>query len=416
MCLKHLLLVTPPQSYRLAAYLQAASSLGAKLTIASDGRHSLIKELADGIQIDFSDTHNSLQKIITAAQLTPFDGVVASDDATVELAAEVALALGLPFNSTASARLTRRKDLARQVLRSSGVPVPDHWLIDLESPLQPQLGLSAYPLVLKPISLSASRGVIRVDNIEEAVDACEVIRKIIADQPDPEERQTILAEAYLDGVEVALEGFLHQGRFESLALFDKPDPLTGPYFEETYYVTPSRLPSQIQGLIEQTVADACLVYGLQQGPVHAELRVNLERGKVWILEVAGRTIGGECGRALDAGLSQPLEKMVLASAMGESLAVKRDPGAAGVLMIPIPRPGVLRRVGGQAAALDVDGITDLRVTAPAGHELKTLPDASSYLGFIFARGERPEQVEQALRRAHGLLDIQIDPLLSLTPV
>ncbi|WP_275097860.1 ATP-grasp domain-containing protein [Sedimenticola hydrogenitrophicus] len=405
-----LLLISPGQSYRLAPYLKAAERLGVALVIVSDSRYSLTREVAGGIQGDFARPEALLESILTRSETTPFRGVVASDDSTVELAARIATTLGLPSNSIASATLSRRKDLARRELLEAGLPVPAHWVVELNAEIAPQLRGLPYPVVLKPISLSASRGVIRADTPAEALRACQTIARIIAPLNSANERETLLIERYLPGREVALEGFLQQGTFTPLALFDKPDPLTGPYFEETYYITPSRLPGPIQRHIERTVADACRVYGLHQGPVHAELRI--DRDQAWILEIASRTIGGECSRSLDAVLARPLEEYVLAAAMGSPLPVERRPGASGVLMIPIPRAGVLRRINGIPEISALPHITDIRISMEPGQVVETLPEASSYLGFIYSAAATPEAAEQALRDAHAVLEITIDPLLN----
>ncbi len=402
------LLITSPQSYRLTAYLEAAAGLGVELVVASNGKHSLTREVAQGIFIDPEDPSAAVAGIAAAAADKPFSAIVATDDATVELAARIAGDLGLSFNSIESARLSRRKDLARQRLRSEGVPVPDYWCLDLDRALPPQLEDLPYPLVLKPVSLSASRGVIRVDSAEEAFSAIDTIRRITASLIDEQERLTVLAESYIPGMEVAFEGLLIGGELQRLALFDKPDPLTGPYFEETYYITPSRLPAETQTRITSIVSQACAAYGLNQGPVHAELRLN-DAG-MWILEVAARTIGGECSRMLDAVLDRPLEAYILAASLGTPVPAKHKPGASGVLMIPVPAAGVLRRVEGEAEAARTAGITGLRITVEPGHVLERLPEASGYLGFIYAAGDTPAQVEASLRQAHAKLRFRIDPL------
>lgn len=408
------LLITSPQSYRLTAYLEAAADLGVELVVASNGKHSLTREVAQGIFIDPDDPSGAIAGIIEAAGNKPFSAAVATDDATVELAARIAGELGLPFNSVESARLSRRKDLARRKLRSEGVPVPDHWCLDLDRALPPQLEDLPYPLVLKPVSLSASRGVIRVNSAEEAFSAIDTIHRITSTLSDEQERLTVLAESYIPGVEVAFEGLLIGGELQRLALFDKPDPLTGPYFEETYYITPSRLPAEIQTGITSIVSRACKAYGLNQGPVHAELRLN-EEG-MWILEVAARTIGGECSRMLDAVLARPLEAYILAASLGTPVPVEHKPGASGVLMIPVPAAGVLRRVEGEAEAAQTAGVTGIRITVEPGHVLEQLPEASGYLGFMYAAADTPSQVEASLRQAHEKLRFRIDPLWQLGAV
>jgi biotin carboxylase len=405
---ERVLLLAPPNSYRLAAYLRAARSLGIDLVVASAGEHSLIAEVADGLHLDPGDPQDALAHIVAFAASRPLHGILASDDATVELAALAAQALGLPANPPEATRLARRKDLARAHLQAAGVPVPAHRLVDLGRELAPQLAGFPLPAVAKPVSLSASRGVIRADTLDELLAACETITGIVADLEHPDESGYLLLEAYIDGVEVAADGLLGPDGLQPLALFDKPEPLVGPYFEESYYVTPSRLDAGVQRAVWRTIAAACDSYGLRHGPVHAELRITAA-GPV-ILEVAARTIGGECARMFDRCLTVGLESLALSAAVGRPPMVTPPDRATGVLMIPIPRAGVLRRVDGIEAAAAVPGVSDVRITAAPGHELQTLPDAASYLGFIFADAETPAAVEGALRQAHDILDIKIDPL------
>jgi hypothetical protein len=210
---------------------------------------------------------------------------------------------------------------------------------------------------------------------------------------------------------VALEGLLQQGELEVLAIFDKPDPLQGPYFEETYYVTPSRHSTELQQQIKATVMAACAGLGLREGPVHAEVRL-AERGCV-IIEVASRTIGGECARLLSFGTGSSLEALVIAHAIGQPLAIRPPAGAAGVLMIPIKEAGILRRIEGITAARAVPFIDDILISIRDGYELVPLPEGSSYLGFMFASAATPEQVEAALRTAHGHLNVVVGPLLKI---
>jgi biotin carboxylase len=268
----------------------------------------------------------------------------------------------------------------------------------------------AYPVVVKPVCLSASRGVIRADHQTDLRQAIARIQVMLHKErlADPDLARWLLVEQYIPGQEVALEGMLHDGRLTVMAVFDKPDPLEGPYFEETYYTTPSRHPAETQVELEAQVQAACAAYGLREGPIHAECRLN-EHG-VWILEVAARSIGGLCGQLLRFGTGYSLEELVLAQAMGRRLPVTPAAGGAGVLMIPIPRAGVLRRVEGLLEAQQVPGITAIDIQIREGHELVPLPEGASYLGFIFARGDTPAQAEAALRQAHACLNIVVAPL------
>jgi len=404
-----LLLIAEPSSYRIAAYLTAAARMGLKVLIASQGRNSLISEVHDGLHVDFSDPGAALSAILGQARITPFTGVLGTDDSTVELAANVARELGLPHNQPTAARLTRRKDLARAHLAECGCAVPAHWLISLVLPLAPQTGDIHFPCVVKPLALSASRGVIRVNSLRELSAACTRIGHILADERDDYERQQVLVEAYIEGSEIAYEGFLHNGELSTLAIFDKPDPLTGPYFEETIYVTPGGLTAEMETRVRRQVSNACKAYGLTTGPVHAELRIN--PAGTWILEVAARTIGGDCARSLDNGPDFSLEELVISLAIGKNYAVTPPKEARGVMMIPIRERGILRRVEGEAEARAVEYIEDIEIYIRPGNELIPLPEGNQYPGFIFARAATAEAVVMALREAYAKLRFVVAPVL-----
>ena len=402
-----ILLVVPPASYRTRAYLDAARALGLKIHVASSGQHSLVPEISGGVRIDFDVPTEALRTLLSDPSLREVRAVVGTDDSTVEIAHQVAAGLGLRHNPSQSARAARRKDVARATLQRAGCNVPEFWRIDLRADLPAQLTTVHYPAVFKPLSMSGSRGVIRVDDENAAVAACRRIEQIVASQGSSDERRFVLAEHYLHGLEVALEGMLSDGNLRVLAVFDKPDPMHGPFFEETYYITPSRLSGHELAAVAAEVEKACLAYGLKQGPVHAELRMC--GGRAWVLEVAARTIGGDCARLFQMGTGMSLEQMVLLNALGEDTCSPDFDGAAGVLMLPTPAAGVLRRVEGVLTARRIPGIEDVVIAVREGYELVPLPEGSSYLGFIFARGKTPAEVEVALRVAHACLNVVVAP-------
>lgn len=410
--MQHLLLIAPPQSYRVVPYLDAARARGVRVTIASDSEHSLVSAIAAGIRIDFARPDTALARLCAAHRDNPFHAVLGSDDLSVELASAVAAELGLPHNPPDASRYSRRKDHARDCLHRAGVRTPAHRLLDLHTPLAPQLAAIDYPTVLKPVGMSMSRGVIRADDPRQALEACGRIEAILRDAVHAEERTRLLAEQYIEGIEVAYEGLLRAGELHDLVLFDKPEPLTGPYFEETYYITPSRLPVQTRTDIHQLVAAACRAYGLRSGPVHAELRIDAQ-GRAWVIEIAARTIGGECARLIELASGESLESLVIANAFGERSVLPKLTGAAGVLMLPTPAAGVLRRVEGALAAQQVPGIRELVLSVREGHRLVPLPEGASYLGFLFATGATAVEVEAALREAHASLKIVIAPLFEI---
>jgi biotin carboxylase len=292
---------------------------------------------------------------------------------------------------------------------AAGVPSPAFKLWHLSDDPATIAAATRFPCVVKPTMLSGSRGVMRADGPAELAARFARLRGILAHERCDE----VLVEDYIPGVEVALEGLLDGGRLRTLALFDKPDPLEGPYFEETLYVTPSRLPADVQAAIEAAAAAAAAALGLREGPIHAELRWN-ERGP-FLIEVAARSIGGLCSQTLRFGTDMSLEELILRQALGDPIDAAREGRAGGVMMIPIPAAGHLRAVAGVEAAAAVPGIEKVEVTARMNHPLVPLPEGDSYLGFIFARGETPDAVEAALRAAHGCLRFEIVPEMRVAP-
>lgn len=382
--------------------------------VASEGEFSLVGALAGGLHVDLSDPA-AVNVLMAANQQQPFCGVVATDDSTVELCSRIAQALDLPHNSLTAARYSHRKDLAREALATAGVSVPAFRIVNLADPLVPQFEDLEFPCVVKPLSLSASRGVIRADTQKQLLSACSRIQRILAGESlhDGFVKSHVLIESFIAGPEVALEGLLTNGRLNVLTIFDKPDPMDGPFFEETYYITPSRHSSAVQEKIISCAKAACAALGLREGPVHAEIRLS-EEGCV-VLEVASRTIGGECARLLNYGTGHSLESLVIAHATGKPLEIQAETGGAGVLMIPVTEAGIMRRVEGIAAARAVPFVEDILINIREGYELVPLPEGSSYLGFIFACAPTAEQAEAALRAAHGELKIVVAPLLKIMP-
>jgi biotin carboxylase len=389
--------------------------------VGSEERQAL-EGIAPGrtVTLPLSDPEAAARAIEEFARARPLRAVIPTDDATAEVAARASAGLGLPHNPPEAARAARRKDLMRARLAAAGLRVPGHRLLACQpSPDDARLAAlaaeQAYPAVLKPVFLAASRGVIRADGPQAFVVAFRRIEALLArpevvSRGDPESLARLLVEEYAAGEEVALEGLLVGGELKILALFDKPDPLEGPYFEETLYVTPSRRPAREQETIAAAVARAAQALGLREGPVHAEARVDKGTGEVWILEVAARSIGGLCARALRFGAGIALEDVLIRHALGHDVgAIEREPRAAGVMMLPIPRAGILTAVHGAAEARAVPGIEDLVMSAATGQPIEPLPEGASYLGFLFARGEDPAAVEAALRAAHALLSFDIAP-------
>ena len=422
------LLITPPGSYRVHAYLEAARELGLDMIVASEGEHSLVPGLDGGIRVDLADSGAVIEHVLAAHRDRPIAAVVATDDATVEIANRAAAALGLAHNVPSAARTARRKDLARAALAAAGLPVPAVRRVDLRRPLGPQLAGVEFPCVVKPFAMSASRGVIRADDLAGLEAACRRAGAIVVaagtfggtgmsapsdTAAGADERHTLLIESFVPGPEIALEGMLAGGELSVLAIFDKPDPLDGPFFEETIYVTPSRLPESVQTLAAERVREGCAAYGLTEGPVHAELRIH--DGEAWIIEIAGRTIGGDCARLFTFGSGTSLEHLVLQTALGASPdgPFRGEARAAGVLMIPTPGAGTLRRVEGVMEASRIPGIREVSITVREGYELTPLPEGGTYLGFVFALGDAPAGVEASLRSAQDAIRAIVAPSLAV---
>jgi biotin carboxylase len=409
---KRILLLLTPQSYRAAPFVEAAERLQVEVAKAVDMPPELAALWNERLGVPFDRPDIAVRAIADFAAEQPLDAVVAVDDSGSLLAARASAALGLPHNSPEAAEAARDKFIMRTLLARGGVPIPEFRLCSTADDLPTLAEQVSYPCVVKPLRLNGSRGVIRADDPAEFVAAARRLAALLyAIEPTPAPKP-FLVERFIPGFEVALEGVMDGGRLQVLALFDKPDPLDGPFFEETIYVTPSRLPADVQAAIARCAAAAAAALGLREGPMHAELRVN-DAGP-WLVEVAGRSIGGLCSKTLRFGTDASLEELILRQACGmETQSIGREQAAGGVMMLPIPESGVLRRIGGLEAARAVPGVEEIDITARLHYPIVALPEGDSYLGFIFARGATPEAVEAALREAHSRLRFEIAPGVTL---
>jgi biotin carboxylase len=414
---KRILLLTTPSSYRTAAFAAAAERLGLELVKGVDLPRELAEQWRVKLAIDLRDQDAAVREIVRFAAERPLDAILAADDSGSLVAAQASAALGLPHNPPEAALAARDKLVMRQRLAAGGLPVPWFRAFGLDDDPAWVASLVPYPCVVKPTRLSASRGVIRADDPPSFVAAFQRVRRLLVGEGHDPRTTPILVEGFIPGGEVALEGLLTGGALRVLALFDKPDPLDGPFFEETIYVTPSRLPAATQRAIADATARAAAALGLREGPVHAELRVT-DAGP-WLLELAGRSIGGLCSTILQFGTGLSLEEIILRHAAGLPLPpLERERAAVGVMMIPIPRAGILRGVCGVDEARAVPGIVDVEITAKLNYRLVPLPEGGSYLGFIFARGDDPAAVAAALRAAHAKLRFEIRqelPVVAASP-
>ena len=411
--MSRVLLLLSRTSYRAEAFVAAAHSLDVAITVGSNHRQALADLTPGGaLTLGVGDVDRSVAIIVRFASDYPLTAIVAAEDDFTPVAAEASDALGLRHHPPEAVRSARNKAIMRRRLEEAGFPSPWFQVASVEDDAEAAAGSVRYPCVLKPLALSASRGVIRADTPEEFGRAWRRIREILA-QPEAVTRSgngvaEILIEAYMPGSEVAVEGIVVGGQLKTLAVLDKPDPMEGPYFEETILVTPSRLPESVQREIVSCVQRSVDILGLDNGPVHAELRVDAERAS--LLEIAPRSIGGRCSTILRFEPEATLEELILRHALGMPIdEYSRAPGAGGVMMLPIPDAGVLREVGGSEAALEVPGIDGLEITIPVSQKVVPLPEGNRYLGFLFARAATPEQVETALRAAYAKLDVKVEP-------
>ena len=413
--LKRILLLATTTGYQIRSFGEAAEKLGVRIVFATDRCDRLEDPWWDqAIPIRFHEEEQSVDSIVRAMNGAPVDGVVSVGDRPTIIAARTSEALGLDGNPPDAACASRNKLACRLALRRAGLPVP--WFQPVPASRDPQVLASEvpYPCVVKPLALSGSRGVMRANTPAEFVAAFERLRRLLRAADVRIERDSahdaIMIESFIPGREYAIEGLLERGVLRTLAIFEKPDPHDGPFFEETIYVTPPALDAGQQANVSAAVSDAARALGLRHGPVHAEVRVN--DGGVFVLEVAARPIGGLCSKALrftaDDDDVVSLEELLLRHALGQDVSrYEREPRASGVMMIPIPRRGIYKGVDGVEAAREVPGIVDIRITAKPDQQLVPLPEGQSYLGFIFARASTSGEVEAALRDAHARLHFRL---------
>jgi biotin carboxylase len=406
--------------YQTRSFESAARKLNVQLTYVTDRCHELADPWNDqAIAARFASPEEAAATAMQSLRDKPLDAILALGDAPAVAAAYAARGLGLVANHPAAVEACHNKFRMREVLRDAGLfhAPTSFWFRRIPLSLEPEPALLGvqFPCVLKPLSLSASQGVMRANNREEFRDAARRLRRLL-ERPDlqmknPSSAREALVEEYIPGAEVALEGILVDGELKSLAIFDKPDPLEGPFFEESIYVTPSRLSAQQQAAVHRCATQAIRAIGLTHGPIHAEFRINEQ--DVWPIEVAPRPIGGMCAASLafvSREHSEPiaLEELILRHAIGQDISQwDREPAASGVMMIPVPASGILETVTGTDEAKRVQHVTDVQITARLHDEILAWPEGSSYLGFIFAKAESPAVAEHALCEAHSKLHFQI---------
>jgi biotin carboxylase len=404
-----LLLLVPSATYRARDFLDAARALGVDVVIGTEEPHALHEIMGSRtLEVPLDDPAEAARVIVAHDAVAPLDAVIAVDDVGTLVAAEASALLGLRHNPPDAVASARDKLAMRARLAAFEVPQPAFAALAAGAGPEEIAAVAdavGFPCVIKPTTLSGSQGVLRADTPEQAVAVAGRVRRI-ATAAGVEVDAPLLVERFAPGPEVAVEGLIVSGELQILAVFDKPDPLDGPAFEETIYVTPSRLAPDDQAAVVSATAAATAALGLVDGPVHAEARVQDARATV--IEVAARTIGGLCSRALSFSTGRSLEELVIAHALGLPLGTTSALGASGVLMVPIPRAGTLVGVDGQDEARQVPGVSDVQITIASGRTVAPVPEGNRYLGFVFARDRTPARVEKALRRAWSCLDVRVD--------
>jgi biotin carboxylase len=410
---KRVLLLSTTTGYQLRSFDEAAHRVGVELVFATDRCHQLDDPWRDrAIPVRFHRERQSVDAISGEAARARFHGVVAVGDRPAVLAALAARTLGLPGNPPDAAAASTNKRETRARLAREGLNVPWNFTIPVRTPARkavtdPRI---KYPCVVKPLGLSGSRGVIRADSPPSFVSAFERVQALLERLDVRASRSglenLLLVEGFIPGREFAVEGVMTHGAFQPFTIFDKPDPLDGPFFEETIYVTPSLLGGLTQIRLLETIAEASAALGLWHGPVHAECRIGPEG--IFVLEVAPRPIGGLCSRAIRFEGAVPLEEVLLRHAIGEDVSRwVQESAASAVMMIPISQRGLFKGVSGVESARQVVGIEDIQVTAKTDQLLEPLPEAGSYLGFIVARARSSVEAELAVREAHRRLAFSI---------
>ena len=414
--MSRLLILASKLGYQTRSFAEAAETLGVDVVFASDRCHQLEDPWADGaIPVRFDDPEGSAVRIVKQSLVRPIDGLIALGDRPTTTAAHTARALAIPYNTPEATENCRSKLRQREILRDAGLPVPGFFSFKLDKRVEKILPRVQFPCVVKPLRLAASQGVIRANNAEEFQAAVSRIQKMLESPELKVEREPdldrLLVERYIPGAEVSVEGLITRGKLRILAIFDKPDPLEGPYFEETIYVAPSRLPDEMYDCVIACAERTSSALGLTHGPLHAEFRVNDEGP--WVLEAAARPIGGLCSLAIrfgDARMS--LEELLIRHALSmPGTDAYREEDSSGVMMIPVPKSGVLEKVEGETEARATLGIESVQITARLHDFIAAWPEGSAYLGFIFARGKSPEEVEAALRLAHSRLKFELSERL-----
>ncbi len=406
--MKNVLLLVPTETYRAQAFIDAASQLGVTLTIASQDPLPLADRMGNrALVVSLDHPATAVDQIELASQSVHFDAIVSIDDTGLKTAAIACQRLGLRHISTSTTELAQNKIAMRQRLSSAKINQPRFQTYQDHEDLKEKLSaIGRFPVVLKPATLSGSIGVIRANSEQDVRESVPVVRSIQqahgCDRDFP-----IVIEEYINGREYAVEALVVGGRLQILTIFDKPQPLLGPFFAETIYVTPTSLPSQVTARLFCVLDEARATLGIETGPIHAEFRIT-DADEIYFVELAARSIGGTCSKAVPLAGRTSIEQLILAESLGLDVPnLVFENQASGVYMIPVPRKGRLRAINGIEKARAVRWITGIDMTYSVDSDVAPIPYDAKYLGFIFAKAPGTKTVVKALEEALQTLEMDI---------
>tara|TARA_B100000686_G_scaffold128253_1_gene135463 strand:- start:1091 stop:2335 length:1245 start_codon:yes stop_codon:yes gene_type:complete len=403
------ILIIPSASYRTGPFMNAVKKLDLKVLVISDKSQVFSGKYPDNlIIINFNHWQDRSDEISKWAKNNGLKAVIGVDEESIVLAANISNFLNVEHNPVESVLLTKDKYLMRNELLKLGIKSPWFKRFSIYESTKKIINEISFPCVIKPTFLSASRGVMRVNTMNELSDSIKIMYELLSldelRKRGGEQSDWILFEEYIPGNEVAVEGLVTNGKLTVLAVFDKPEPLEGPTFEETIIVTPSVLTKEIQYSLLETIQNVVKALGILKGPIHAEARIN--KNGNYILECASRSIGGLCSKVLEFQGGMSLEELILRSYLGRNIEKsKLTDKARGVMMMPTEKMGILKEMRGVQDALNVKGITDLKLTVKPGEKLEPLPKGDRYLGFIFAEGNDQKLVIKALKNAWSKITV-----------
>ena len=387
--MKKLLLVIPENSYKSNDFVFAAEKLGIDFMIITDSEQ-VSSKFSDTVIINKFDAElnkNNIKKLKDVTHVLPVD------HSALKFSGYLVDLLEVKGNKLESINLSMNKYESRKIFNS---------LLDIKANNEIIKNIDDINIfinkngtsVLKPNYGTASKSVLKINNVEKNK---EQIEKLMQDCFD----QDLVIEEYIDGKEYALEGTIINSELKKIVIFDKPVEYKHPYFEESIYITPSELSSEAEKRVVSIVDKACKKIGLEDGPVHVEFKIN--ENQIFIIEINPRMIGGLCSRCLSFGLFKvSLEEIILHAFMNNELKnIELLNNYVGVLMIPTPKSGKFISINKKELE-NIQNISNVEITVPEGSDLLEPPYGDKYLGFAFSQGIDKKTVNESLLTAMNL--------------